>query len=152
MISKTAKYLCKDPLEMVENYYAAVSDKTHVWDLHHRKEISEGKSKKQLLEEDLYYKQPAADLIFLTRSEHCKLHRPHHNKKRWHHTEEAKKRIGEAASMRTGYASARIRIDIWDKKDKVLSMLNRGLSIRKVAKVLNCSRTVVSNIAKSIKH
>ena len=151
MISKVAKYLCKDSLELVENYEQAISDKDRVWDLHHRKEISEGKTKKQLLEEDLYYKQPAEDLIFLTRSDHCKLHRPHHKKRHWHHTEEAKKKISEASSSRTGLASSRIRIDIWSKKDRVLSLINQGLSIREVARVLECSRTVISNIVKSLK-
>ena len=49
-----------------------------MWDIHHRRECdSEGRTlltHKQLIERNLYYKRPAEELIFVTRSMHWKIH------------------------------------------------------------------------------
>lgn len=58
----------------IENYQLAVSDETQVWDCHHRKEIEENKNREQLIKEGLYYNRPPEEFIFLTKSEHIKLH------------------------------------------------------------------------------
>ena len=50
-----------------------------MWDIHHRRESDENGrtlfTKKQLIEMGLYFKRPASELVFVTRSMHWKLHR-----------------------------------------------------------------------------
>lgn len=75
MIGKIECY-CSTP-ELVENYDKAIADKTQTWCIHHRLEISPtGKvfSRRRLIELGLYYDRPANEFIFLTKSEHMKLH------------------------------------------------------------------------------
>ena len=76
---KSAKSYCSEDISLIENYQAAISDQTRMWDIHHRKECDEnGKTLftcKQLAEMKLYYNRPASELIFVTRSTHWKLHR-----------------------------------------------------------------------------
>jgi len=57
----------------IENYEEAVKSPLR-YDLHHRREISENKSIKQLIAENLYYNRPPEELIFLEHSEHIRLH------------------------------------------------------------------------------
>lgn len=143
MISLMPKYFCKDDVSLIENYDKAIADDTQVWDCHHKNEISMKLSKAELIKKNLYYKRPAKELIFLTRTEHCKLHRQYHSGfKGKHHTEEAKIKIGVASKGNEN----RKRLDIWVKKEEVLKLYNSGLSDRKIAKLMNCSRTVISNI------
>lgn len=52
-----------------------------MWDCHHRKETDEGLSVAELIEQGLYWNRPASELIFLTRSEHMRLH--HKGKPAW---------------------------------------------------------------------
>ena len=74
-----AKRYCSEEISLIENYHEAVSDQTNMWDTHHRRECDEnGRTLftcKQLVEMNLYYKRPAAELIFVTKSMHMKLHR-----------------------------------------------------------------------------
>ena len=69
-----AKRFCCEDISNIENYDKAIADNTQTWDLHHRKEIAEHKTRKQLIEEDLYFNRPTDELIFLTKSEHQQLH------------------------------------------------------------------------------
>ena len=57
----------------IENYEEAVKSPLK-YDLHHRREISEIKSSKQLKSEGLYWQRPASELIFLEHGEHIRLH------------------------------------------------------------------------------
>lgn len=80
MISNySAKRLCSEDVSLIENYQEAISDQTKVWDIHHRRECDENGrtlfTKKQLKEMNLYFKRPASELVFVTRSMHWKLHR-----------------------------------------------------------------------------
>lgn len=79
-----AKQYCSEDISLIENYQQAISDEEKMWDIHHRKECdSEGRTlftKKQLIEMNLYLNRPAAELIFVTRSMHSKLHREMHVK------------------------------------------------------------------------
>ena len=74
-----AKRFCSEEISLIENYNEAISDQKRMWDIHHRRECdSEGRTlftKQQLVEKNLYYNRPAAELIFVTRSMHSKLHR-----------------------------------------------------------------------------
>ena len=75
---KTANRYCRDELSKIENYEEAISDKNHTWHLHHRLELTlDGEfalSKEQLKMHDMYYNRPYYELIFLTPSEHRRLH------------------------------------------------------------------------------
>ena len=76
MISESyKKYCCEDP-SLIENYDRAIADTAQTWEIHHRGEILPcGRfSRDDLKKFGLYYKRPAAELIFLTPSEHQRLH------------------------------------------------------------------------------
>lgn len=75
MISKNVNKYCSEDIRLIENYEKAINDDTQIWNCHHRKETDEKLSLKQIKEQGLYYNRPASELIFLTKSEHQKLHR-----------------------------------------------------------------------------
>ena len=79
MINKLAKMYCSEDIALIENYHEAITDEEKMWDIHHRRECdSEGRTlftKKQLIDMGLYFKRPASELMFVTRSLHLKLHR-----------------------------------------------------------------------------
>lgn len=66
------KYCCED-ISKIKNYKEAKADPVRIWEVHHIKE-EEGKTPEQLKKADEYYNRPASELIFLTRSEHRRLH------------------------------------------------------------------------------
>ena len=74
-----AKRYCSDDIALIENYHEAISDEKKIWDIHHRRECDENGrtlfTHKQLIDMNLYFKRPASELIFVTRSMHKKLHR-----------------------------------------------------------------------------
>ena len=76
---RNAKRFCSEDIALIANYHEAIADKEKMWDVHHRRECdSEGRTlftKKQLIDMGLYFNRPAAELIFVTRSMHWKLHR-----------------------------------------------------------------------------
>lgn len=83
MICKRVRdYCCEDP-SLIENYELAVNDTTTKWEIHHRLEIQGGRilSGKELDELGLYLHRPASELIFMTPSDHRKLHGQKENKK-----------------------------------------------------------------------
>lgn len=73
-----AKKYCKDDISRIENYDKAVADPMHTWEIHHRLEFTlDGEfahSHKELKQLDMYYNRPYFELIFLTKSEHRRLH------------------------------------------------------------------------------
>lgn len=78
MINETnAKKFCSEDITLIENYWDAVNDETQVWECHHKNEIFRGISVSRALLKDigLYYGCPASELIFLTKSEHIRLHK-----------------------------------------------------------------------------
>ena len=90
MISKrSAKAYCRDDISLIENYDKAIADKTQVWDCHHRRETIY--SVKELIEIGEYYNRPACELIFLTPSNHRRLHNLGK-----HPSEESRKKMSEA--------------------------------------------------------
>ena len=79
MINKWAKRYCSEDISLIENYHQAIADEERMWEIHHRRECdSEGRTLftcKQLIEMGLYFKRPASELVFVTKSMHSKLHR-----------------------------------------------------------------------------
>lgn len=73
--SRVERY-CSEPIENIENYEQAVNDPTQTWHCHHRLEIQGPfKNSRELLKRcGMYYNVPASQLIFLTPSEHSRLH------------------------------------------------------------------------------
>ena len=70
--TKFLKRYCKN-YKNIENYQEALKSPLR-FDLHHRREITEKKSKKQLIDENLYYDRPPEELVFLEHGEHMRLH------------------------------------------------------------------------------
>ena len=98
------KRYCKN-YQNVENYEAAKKDNFIGWECHHRLETHNSDGERRLVDItadelkalDMYYNRPASELIFLTISEHTSLH--NEGNKYFlgkHHSEETKKKIGEA--------------------------------------------------------
>lgn len=81
MIRKDLSKIC-DNISNIENYDKAINDKDNLWVCHHRLETHSidgyirktSLSYKELINLGLYFSRPAEELIFLTRSEHRKLH------------------------------------------------------------------------------
>lgn len=76
---KTYVYFCKqDEYEQIENYELAKADNFKGWDCHHRLELHPDGSlrftRNSLKKLDLYVNRPASELIFLTHSEHARIH------------------------------------------------------------------------------
>lgn len=97
-----AHHFCKDDITKIENYYKAIEDTTQMWHCHHRDEvrtlpsgITVIRSREELIENGRYYNCPANELIFLTKSEHSKLHS--HNR-----TDEYKRKMSEIKKGKTG--------------------------------------------------
>ena len=96
MINETQlKKYCNEDIRKIENYEKAVNDKTQTWHCHHRLEIQgQFRNSKALLKKcGMYYHVPASQLIFLTKSEHTRLHRLGR-----HHSEESRKKMSIAKS------------------------------------------------------
>ena len=81
--NKMFAYCIPEQIEQIENYQFAKKDNFDGWHIHHRLEThnSDGEkrlvnlSREELIALDMYYNRPANELIFLTASEHMKLHR-----------------------------------------------------------------------------
>lgn len=100
MISEKVKKYCNCDISKIENYDKAVVDKDETWHCHHRAEIlSCGNFSVETLKKYcLYYNRNPEELIFLTESEHHRLHtfcdkHPLYGK---HHSAETKRKMSEA--------------------------------------------------------
>ena len=94
---RVRKY-CRDDLSKIENYDKAIADTTKTWALHHRLELTlDGEfalSREQLKMHDMYYNRPYYELIFLTPTEHRRLHS-------MNMSEDTRRKISEANRRRT---------------------------------------------------
>ena len=96
---------CKD-YQDIENYEKALADNFKNWEVHHRLEThnSDGErrlvdiTRDELLTLGMYWHRPAEELIFLTTSEHSRLHM-----KGKHLSEETRKKIGSAQKGRSAW-------------------------------------------------
>lgn len=79
MISeKQAKKYCNEDPSLIENYWDAMNDETQLWHCHHRLEMQPNGvkvSRNELLRSGMYYNRPTNELIFLTETEHRRIHR-----------------------------------------------------------------------------
>ena len=127
-------YCCEDP-SLIENYYKAINDTYQTWEIHHRREIDENKSVKQLIDEGLYYYRPASELIFLTKSEHSIIHNKDENNPLYGRTGKNNPNYGKKRSKETKRKQSEIRkrkfetgeIIAWNKGKKGLqTAANKG--------------------------
>lgn len=129
MISESkAKRFCKDDLSKIENYDKAISDTTQTWDLHHRLELTiDGEfamTVAQLKMHDMYYNRPYYELIFLTPSEHRRMHMKckigeNHPRYGKHISEEHRRKICESNRRRT----------VTDETIKKMSASHKGRTV-----------------------
>lgn len=73
MVITQSKRFCSEHLSNIE-VYVEMLNSDDKWCVHHKLEISEGKSRAQLMKECLYFDRPADELVFMTVSEHRRLH------------------------------------------------------------------------------
>lgn len=119
---KHVKTYCCEDISNIENYEEAVSS-PEKWVCHHRMETHRRNGKERvtrlstqdLIDWGIYYNRPADELVFMTRSEHSRLHtkdnicspevrlRPNKGKFKnghrcylKHHSEETKRKLSEA--------------------------------------------------------
>ena len=96
---------CRQP-ELIENYSKAIADNSEIWACHHRLETHNSNGERRLVDIlgtelialGLYYDRPPEELIFLTQSEHMRLHRigkPGAMKDK-HHSDETKRKMSES--------------------------------------------------------
>ena len=90
---KFAYAVCKDDISLIENYDKAIADTSQMYVCHHKAGILPcGRfSRDDLKKFNLYWHRPASELIFLTKSEHIRLHLLCK-----HHSEETRKKMSEA--------------------------------------------------------
>lgn len=111
---KQAHKYCREDISKIENYELAANDRTQTWDIHHRAEVLPcGRfSKRDLIKFGLYWKRPAAELVFMTQFDHLSMHMKgrepgNKGKQAWnrgmrgvyHHSEESKRKMSK---MRKG--------------------------------------------------
>lgn len=89
-----ASAYCRDYITEIENYKQANKDASTTWVCHHKKEIELNLSVQELKEKGLYYYRPADELIFLTPSEHSKLHAKDPNAP--FHSKESLRKMGQS--------------------------------------------------------
>ena len=69
---------CRDDISNIENYDKAIADTTQTWICHHRLELTlDGEyahTHEELKRLNMYYNRPYFELIFLTKSEHQRIH------------------------------------------------------------------------------
>lgn len=108
--TRRAHSYSKDDISKIENYDKAVADTTQTWHLHHRDEVRilpsgmmSRRTKEELIENGRYYQCPANELIFLTRSEHRRLHMEGEKNSFYgqHHSETTRKKISESLKGRS---------------------------------------------------
>ena len=99
--SNAHKY-CRDDISKIENYDKAIADTVQMWVIHHRLELTlDGEfalSREQLKMHDMYYNRPYYELIFLTTTEHRRLHMEGNNNPLYgkHRSVDTKHKISEA--------------------------------------------------------
>lgn len=92
------KEYCRDDISLIENYEQAINDTTQMWHCHHRLELTLdcefARTKEDLIRLGMYYNRPYFELIFLTVSEHKKIHKGKNKGRKL--SEEHKRKISEA--------------------------------------------------------
>ena len=147
---KLAKRYCKEDLTKIKNYDKAIADTTQVWHCHHMTETWWNCTAKELIENECYYNRKACELIFLTNSEHTRLHMKGKTV-----TNETRRKMSEAKKGKTNSAEHRRKISesmkgIVRSEDtrKKMSEAKKGLLKNKTWKIINGKRVWLSKECK----
>ena len=154
MISESqSRKFCRDDISKIENYDLAIADKTQTWDLHHRLELTlDGEfalTAAQLKMHDMYYNRPYYELIFLTRSDHIRMHNLAQS------SETREKRVNSlmghsiSEETRRKISEAAIRQNRTGKNNP---MYGKHLSEESRRKISEANRGKLQGISKSIEH
>ena len=147
MISSGAHEYCCEDISNIENYDEAVADTKRIWHCHHRREIQDGITiwtPAELKKVGQYYNRPANELIFLTSSEHNRIHNlsmsdttrkklatslTNRNNSRVYTTlsEETRKKISAAQKGKKRTEETRRKISEARKRIKIGKWYNNGL-------------------------
>ena len=143
---KLVKRYCKEDLSKIKNYDKAIADTTQVWHCHHMTETWWNCTAKELIENECYYNRKACELIFLTNSEHTRLHMKGKTV-----TNETRHKMSEAKKGKTNSAEHRRKISesmkgIVRSEDtrKKMSEAKKGLLKNKTWKIINGKRVWLS--------
>ena len=116
---------CRDELSKIENYDKAIADTNTTWHLHHRLELTlDGEpalTTEQLKMHDMYYNRPYYELIFLTPSEHHRLH-----VEGQHPSDETRRKISE--SLKGKHLSDETRRKMSEAKKNMSEETRRKMS------------------------
>ena len=144
MISEImTKRYCKDDISLIENYEQAVNDKTKTWHCHHRGEILAcGRyTPDDLKKFGLYWKRPASELIFISKSKHKAIH----NKDKWNIGKklscEAKLKIANAHKGSKASEETKIKIGKAHLKP-IIQYSKTGEFIKEWSGTIEASRTL----------
>lgn len=110
MISlENVKKMCRDDISLIENYEFAINDTKNTWDCHHRLGLTlngeYAHSAEELQRLGMYWNRPYFELIFLTHSDHQKLHKTGTNNPRYgkvgtmkgkHHSKSARDKLSKS--------------------------------------------------------
>lgn len=139
---RLAKSYCKEDISNIENYDKAVADTTRTWHCHHRDEvkvlpsgITVVRSYKDLKENGRYYNRPANELIFLTQSEHTKLH----------NLNRSDNVIKKISNTLKGHTSPRKGVTLSEETKKKLSESQKGKRKGMTWKMIDGKRIWFSN-------
>ena len=138
-----AQKYCRDDISKIENYERAIADTSQVWHLHHRLELTlDGEfalTTEQLKMHDMYYNRPYYELIYLTPSEHRRLHVEGKNHPLFgkHLSEETRIKLSEANKGKSLSEETRRKISE-AKKGKSLSEETR----RKMSEAKKCNSSL----------
>lgn len=137
MITTRIKRYCKEYWK-IENYEKAVNDNSQIWEVHHRLEIMPFSGKivasKYLIEQNMYYNVKPEELIFLTKSEHTRLDRPHNTRtfSGKHHTSESIEKIRNSNKGKKRSEETKINISkakkgkpTWNKNKSNVKIIGR---------------------------
>lgn len=117
------KQMCREgEIEKIENYEQAMADKEHTWVCHHRLELTmDGEFanyRKDLIRMGMYWNRPYFELIFMTKSDHMRMH-AHVQPV----SEESKKKMSKRA---TGRVSPRKGVKLSEETKEKLRQANLG--------------------------
>lgn len=153
-----ARKFCCEEISKIENYDKAIADKSKTWDCHHRLEMFWWWicPRKDLIEQGMYYNQPADRLIFLDRLEHIRLHANNRTCETKRKLSEARK--GNQSGFKGKHHSEKTRRRISEAKEKSVEqytmdgvLLARFDSQKKAALCTGISKGNISSCCKGIR-
>lgn len=129
-------YVREGELEKIENYDKAIADKTQLWECHHRLELTlDGEfahTREDLKRMGMYYNRPYFELIFLTRTEHKKLHGKTKSEEHKNKLSEAFKGKKRSEEIRKRISEGRKGMKLSEEHRKKIGLSRKGKPLKNV--------------------